>query len=146
MRSLNRKGVSEIVQIASIIALSIIALTSVWSYVSDLSNNFENQLSPIVDCVQLQTRISNACINSEGKIEVIIDKPEADNIDKIILTGQNNFKTSCGGECSTCIFQDSGTKTIFLENSNLQAGNKIYLTNEICPSIISEATILSCQL
>jgi len=144
MRSLNKKGISEIVQITSIIALSIIALWAVGSYVLDLSSKLEGTLSPVVECVQLQTRIISACINQDGKIEATINKPEADNLEKINLIGENGFKTSCGGGCSTCNLQDRGTKTIFIENSNLQVGEKLYVTSESCQSPISEAIIDVC--
>ena len=87
MHSLNKKGISEIVQITSIIALSIIALWTIGSYVFGLSDKLDGALSPIVDCVQLQTRITSACINSENKIEVTITKSETDNLNKINLAG-----------------------------------------------------------
>ncbi len=143
MQHLNKKGISEIVQVMSILALSVIAIGTVGSYVLDLSHNLEKNLSPVVDCVQLQTRITNACLTPDGKLKVTINKPSTDNLDKMFLTGENGFKTSCGGGCSTCIFQD-GTKTIFLENSNLQPGNKLYLTTENCQNPLSESTIASC--
>ena len=144
MPYLNKKGMAEIVQIILIIALSIIAITSVWSYVSDLSNTLESQLSPIVDCVQLQTKIDSACISSENKIEVKISKALTDKITKITLAGDNNFKSSCGESCESCYLPESGTKKIFLENSNLQEGSKIYLTIDSCQSPLSEKTITAC--
>lgn len=143
MQHLNKKGVSEIVQVMSIIALSVVALWSVGSYVLSLSQDLEKNLSPVVDCVQLKTRLTNACLNSEGKLEVTLNKPSTDNLDKIFLTGENGFKTSCGEGCSTCIFKE-GTKKIFLENSNLQIGNKIYLTTETCQTPLSELKISPC--
>ncbi len=143
MQSLNKKGVSEIVQVMSIVALSVIALWSVGSYVLDLSRDLESSLSPVVDCVQLQTQITKTCINLDGKLEININKPSTDNLNKILLTGENGFKTSCGNGCNTCLLQD-GTKTIFIENSNLKSGDKIYLTTETCQSPISESIISIC--
>ena len=144
MQNLNKKGISEIVQITSIIALSIIAITMIWGYVSYLSNIASNQLSPTVDCLQLQTRITSACINSEGNIEVTINKAITDKITRVNLVGDNNFKASCGESCSTCLLQESDSKKIFLENSNLQEGNKIYLTTDSCRTPLSETAITLC--
>ncbi len=143
MQHLNKKGVSEIIQVMSILALSIVAIWSIGSYVLGLSHDLEKNLSPVVDCVQLQTRITKACITPDGKLELIINKPSTDNLNKIFLTGENGFKTSCGGDCNTCILKD-GTKTFFLENSELQSGNKIYLTTETCNSPLNEVIISLC--
>ena len=144
MQNLNKKGISEIVQITSIIALSIIALWAIGSYVLDLSSKLDGTLSPVVDCVQLQTRITDACVNPEGKIEVTLSKAITDKITRVNLVGDNNFKASCGESCSTCLLQESDSKKIFLENSNLQEGNKIYLTIDSCRTPLSETAITLC--
>ena len=145
MSSLNKKGMAEIVQIMSLIVLSIIAISLVWSYVADIGNLLGKQLSPVVDCLSQTSRIVSACKNPEGKIEVTLNNALTDDIAKINIIGDNGYKAVCGLSCGTCILQQSGEKTVFLDNSDLQEGNKIFLTVDKCQSPLSELTITQCS-
>lgn len=111
---INKKGMSSIIQVSILAALSILALSMVWGYVSDLSNGLGSRLSPAVDCIQ-QLPIINACINTEGKIEVNLEVALGDSINKIDLSlNQESF--SCGdSSCQSCIIGGTeNRKTIYL--------------------------------
>lgn len=145
MHSINRKGVSEIVQIASIILLSLVALSLVWIYVSRVSGNSLDQLSPLVDCVQLQTKIESACLNSNSEIEVMINKDLTDEINEFYLKSESGYESFCGGTCSECNIPDSGIKKIFLQNSGIQQGDTIYLGLNACAQPLDYAIVGSCS-
>jgi ABC-type lipoprotein release transport system permease subunit len=109
-----RKGMSSVVQITILMMLSVIALATIWSYVSGLSNDFEGQLAPTVGCISQKSQIQSACINAEGKIEVKLSKGLDENINDIDMNVRGQ-SFSCGVSCSSCIVkEDENQKTIYL--------------------------------
>lgn len=114
MQGLNKKGFSSVLQITLLTFLSVLALSLVWGYVSDLSNNFENQLSPAVDCISQKSKINGACLNSDGKIELSLDTGLGEKISYLDI----NFKGesfACGQMCGSCnLLDENGKKTIYL--------------------------------
>lgn len=114
MYDLKRKGLSSVVQVSLLALLSVVALSLVWGYVKDLSNNLDNQLSPTIDCISQKSRVIDACINQQGKIEVNLDLYPGEEMELIDL----NFKGqsfSCGSSCQSCgLEESSGKNTIYL--------------------------------
>ena len=116
MRNMNKSGLAPILQVTIISALSIISLMLVWGYVKDLSADFENQLSPAVDCITQRSGAESACVNQNGKIELTLDVALGESIFDL----DANFKGesfSCGNSCGSCTILDSqGKKTVYLNN------------------------------
>lgn len=118
MSNLNKKGMASIVQVSLLIMLSVMAISLIWGYVSDLSSGLENQLSPAVDCISQSSTATKACINSDGKIELNIDvglEEKVSNLD-INYLGQSFV---CGQTCGSCNIIDSqGMKKVYLSTQN----------------------------
>ncbi len=115
---MNKKGVSEVVQVVLIMALSIMAITMVSKYVLILSGNLENQLSPIPDCLTTESEVLSACYNSVSQqIEVMVKTDGEENPYLKLSTGKQVFDCNTNS-CSTCQLTE-GTKTIYLNPSNI---------------------------
>ncbi|MBS3081881.1 hypothetical protein J4416_03020 [Candidatus Pacearchaeota archaeon] len=115
MPSIKNRGISTIVQATLIMALTVVALLVVWGYVKDLSNNFEKQLSPTVDCITQKSIATSACINSEGEILVNLDvKPGEAIKNAVFITKDESFSCS-SNSCESCSLSEvEGKKTIYL--------------------------------
>lgn len=143
MQNLNKKGMSSIIQVSFLITLSIVALSLVWGYVSDLSSDFENQLSPTVDCISQDSKITSACVNNEGKVQLNVDvglEEDIYNLD-INYLGES---FSCDQTCGSCNLKDEqGRKTVYLETINpVNSQDKIAIAiNKCLPEVL---TITSC--
>lgn len=115
MHNLKRKGLSSLIQVMLLSVLSIMAISVVWGYVSDLSNNLENQLSPAVDCIAQQSQIRSACLNTEGKIQLDLEIGLGEEISYLDV----NFlgeSFACGQMCSSCnLVEEQGRKTVYLD-------------------------------
>src|SRR3989344_7123587 len=127
MQSLNKKGLSEVVQTSLIILLSISAIFAMWSYIGDLKGNLENQLSPVVGCLQQESYFESACINAEGKIEATMSIALSESITNAQFN-INGESFSCGSySCDTCTFTETeNKKTIYLNpTTNPLIGNNL---------------------
>lgn len=143
MQDLNKKGFSSILQVTLLAALSVLALSLIWGYISDLSNDFENQLSPTVDCISQKSKITSACINSEGKIELDLDLGLGERISYLDI----NFKGesfACGQICGSCnLVDEQGKKTVYLSPQNpVVVEDKISTSINKC--LVELSTISSC--
>lgn len=143
MRNLNKKGLSSIVQVSLLTMLSVMAISMVWGYVSDLSSDFENQLSPAVDCISQESSIASACLNSQGKIELSIDVGIEERISSLDISySEESF--SCGQTCGSCsLVDEQGMKKVYVdtqENVNLQDS----ITASINKCLPETLTISSC--
>ncbi len=116
MFNMNKKGVSEVVQVVLIMALSILAIATVSKYVLTLSGNLESQLSPTVDCLTMKSKVVSACYNQNNKIELKVVTKDEENPSLKISTGEDVFICNANS-CSTCQLSE-GTKTIYLNPSN----------------------------
>lgn len=115
MYNLNKKGMSSVVQISLLTMLSVMAISMVWGYVSDLSNSLENQLSPSVDCISQKSDVANACVNSDGKVELSIDVGIEEKVSNLNI---NYFgeSFSCGQTCGSCnIIDEQGRKKVYID-------------------------------
>lgn len=121
MQSLNKKGLSEVVQTSLIILLSISAIFTMWSYIGDLASNLGNQLSPTVGCIQQKSEAQGACISTDGKVEVTINKELGETITSTQFT-LNGESFSCDNSCASCSLESKQGKT------------KIYLNPTTPPS------------
>ena len=110
---INKKGFSDLIQIVLLVALSIIAIVAIGSYVIDLAKI--EKLSPAVDCLTQKIKIANACINEQGQIELRVSP----DIGQKVLSARfsvGNKLFACGeNSCSTCSFIEQSQQTIFLE-------------------------------
>lgn len=117
MSNLNKKGMASIVQVSLLIMLSVMAISLIWGYVSDLSNSLD-QLSPAVDCISQSSTVTRACVNSDGKVELSVDvglEEKVSNLD-INYLGQSFV---CGQTCGSCSIIDSqGMKKVYLSTQN----------------------------
>lgn len=133
MQNLNKNGMISIIQISFLTMLSVIALSLIWGYVSDLSSDFENQLSPAVDCIAQKSKISNTCVNNEGKIELNLNIGVGEEINYLSANylGESFI---CGQTCSSCnIKEEQGKKTIYLDSQvQVNVGDKIAVTINKC--------------
>ena len=135
MQSLNKKGLSEVVQTSLIILLSISAIFTMWSYISGLTQDFENQLSPVVDCLNQNSKVQSACISTDGKVEVTINKELGETITSTQFT-LNGESFSCGNSCASCsISEDKNTQTIYLTpTTNTLTGDLLIASINNCPA------------
>ncbi len=120
---MNKKGVSEVVQVVLIMALSILAIATVSKYVLTLSGNLESQLSPTVDCLTMKSKVLGACYNLGNQIEVRVNLNDAENPSLKISTGSEVFGCNTNS-CSTCQLKE-GTKTIYLNSQNSANENPV---------------------
>ena len=145
MQYLNKKGMSSIIQVTILAALSILSLSLIWTYVMGLSNGLSGQLSPTVDCITQKSEITNACITDEGEIETRLNVALGEKITKVDLK-VNGESFVCGtNSCQSCTFTEAeNKKTIYIQpaqtvsvydkmifNINGCASEEITLTN--CP-------------
>lgn len=139
---LNKKGLAEIVQVLMITLLSIVAIATISSYILGLSNGLESKLSPVVDCLTMQSKIQNACVNSEGKIEVLVNSAE-EKVNLKLAVKNNIFECSTNQDtCSTCKLSE-GSKEIFLNPlSQINSGDKLNYQINGCQG--QEKTIIAC--
>jgi len=142
MQSLNKKGFSSILQVIILSALSIISLSLIWGYVSDLSNSLGNQLSPAVDCINQQSQVISACINSQGKIQLDIQEALEEKISNLnVNVGGESF--SCDSSCQSCsiLSSENSRKTIYLSTQN---PNPPSLIASINGCAVEQITISQC--
>lgn len=133
MQSLSKKGMSTIIQVSFLTMLSVIALTMIWGYVSDLSSDFENQLSPTIDCISQESKIFNACVNNDGKIQLNLNIGIEEDINYIDINylGESFI---CGQTCGSCnLKEEQGKKTIYLDAQvQVNVGDKIAVAINRC--------------
>ena len=141
MQNLNKKGLSEVVQTSLIILLSISAIFTIWGYISGITGNLENQLSPTVECIQQESEITRACINQEGKVEVILNKALGEKITDTQFNLNGEY-FSCDSSCASCsISEDKNIQTIYLNPTTpLLTGDPLIASIKKCPA---EKIILS---
>ena len=101
MYIINKKGLSDTVQIVMISALSILAIMTVAKYVISLSDELDSQLSPAVDCLTMKSKVISACLNNQNQIELDVNLFDTEDPTLKIVTGEEVF--SCNTQtCSTC--------------------------------------------
>jgi len=136
MQSLNKKGLSEVVQTSLLILLSISAIFTMWSYVKDLTGDFEETLSPVVGCINMKSKIESACINENRQVEVTLIKALGEEITRTDF-GLNGESFICGDNlCQSCTFtEDKNLQTIYLnpENEDLENNNLMVSINGCNP-------------
>ncbi len=139
MQNLNKKGLSEVVQTSLLILLSISAIFTLWSYVGDLTGDFEETLSPVVDCINMKSEIKGACINEDGKVEVTLNKALGETITNTEFN-LNGESFSCDNSCASCsISEDKNTQKIYLTPTNqISAGNSLIVSINACAPEILE--------
>ncbi len=137
MQHLNKKGMAEIVQIMSIIVLSIVAIGTVWGYVSDLGNTLNNQLSPVVDCLSQTSGVISACKNTQGIIEARVNLVSADSINLVQFSlGQETF--TCGTlSCNTCNLKEGVQVVYFTPNNPSQENTNLLVRFNGCSNTLS---------
>lgn len=133
----NVRGISSILQVTILASLSIVSLMLVFGYVKDLSGDFENQLSPTVNCLTQKTKATSACIY-DGQVLVNLEVGLDETVRKtdISLNGQTY---SCGqNSCQSCSIEGIGKKTIYLNpvSASLQ-DNLVVSVNSCAPESIS---------
>ena len=117
MQNLSKKGFSSIIQVSIISALSINAIFMIFAYIKDLSKGLENQLSPTVDCINQQSKITSACLNSDGKVELSVNTALGEKINYLnINIDRESFL--CDKYCKSCTILESENK------------NKVYISPE----------------
>ncbi|MEK6894504.1 MAG: hypothetical protein AABX10_03505 [Nanoarchaeota archaeon] len=119
MYNLSKKGMSSIIQVTLLMALSVMAISLVWGYVSDLSNSLENQLSPAVDCISQKSKAISACVNSDGKVELSIDVGIEEKISYLDINyiGES---FSCGQTCGSCnIIDEQSRKKVYINTQEV---------------------------
>lgn len=133
MQGINRSGFSPVIQMTILSTLSIISLLLIWGYVVDLSTGLDEQLSPVVDCINQQSEVTSACINTDGKIELTVNTALEEKINKLnINIGQESF--SCDKLCQSCtILQKEGSQTIYLGAESPSPANLVASINGCTP-------------
>ena len=130
MQNMNRKGLSEIIQISLITLLSIAALAFVWSYVTDISTDLEKQLSPTVDCITMQSKIESACVDANGKVLVKLDVKEKINVAEFRINSESFY---CGqNACSSCSISEEDKQTIYLEPAQASSQDRVVTSLNGC--------------
>ncbi|MEK6908603.1 MAG: hypothetical protein AABX23_00950 [Nanoarchaeota archaeon] len=115
MPVINKRGFSSIIQVTILSALSVVSLFLIWAYLADLSSDLENKLSPTVECISQKSKVLNACVNQDGKIEVNLDIGLDEEINYIDLNFEGQ-SFSCGQSCGSCTLLDQeGKKKIYLQ-------------------------------
>lgn len=135
MSGINKKGMAEIIQVSSILLLSILAIGLVWGYVADLGSTVDQQLSPTVDCITQQSTLISACINAQNQVQARIQIASGESIQSALFQlGQESF-TCNPNTCTTCTLpQTEGTHTIYLEPQQpITAGAQLTTYLNTCP-------------
>lgn len=152
MRGLrNKKGVGNVVAMASMILVGILAVATIWVYLSLFFSNVN--FAPQVSCLEMQAQPSNffeiksACQTPDGKIRVLLtrgfDDAEINNF-KFAVDAGNEIRTfACGDAeiCGDCILQDAGTKNYYLDYS----GNAEKVSVVVNGCVLGERQVQRCD-
>lgn len=127
-----RKGLASIVQIVILTALSFTSLILILSYVKGLSNDLNEQLSPVVDCINQKSQISNVCLNDKGILEAKINVALGEEVGELkFLINDESF--SCNNQCGSCkVIDKEGSKTIYLSPTKISEGDDIIFAVNNC--------------
>ncbi|MEK6915825.1 MAG: hypothetical protein AABW89_04770 [Nanoarchaeota archaeon] len=127
------KGLASIVQIVIISALSVSSLLLILGYVKDISGDLDKQLSPVVDCINQKSRMVDACINKEDKIEARFNTALNEEITKIDLS-VNGKSFSCGKSiCESCTLSDlKSSDKIYINPEKIVSGDKMSASINDC--------------
>lgn len=139
-----RKGFSSIVQVTLLTALSVISLFLIWGYVRDLSTDLDRTLSPTVDCLIQDSRVLNACINSQGSIETNLNIALGEKVSELKLIFKDETFICGSNQCTSCTLSNiEGKKRIYFDPQS-QATNqdKLFVTINGCSA--QELTLNSC--
>ena len=141
---LNKRGLAEVVQVLVITALSILAITTISSYVFKLTSGFESQLSPAVDCLTMKSAVIKACVNKNNQIESFVTVLE----EKTTLNlnyKDNIFQCSTNADiCSTCKLNSGSTQIIYLSSeSQVNAGEELVYQFNSC--LAQKVKITACE-
>jgi len=120
MFSLNKKGVSGVI---TILVLTLASIAGAGIIYTSLQGSINTLLSPQLACTELQLsppiEITEACINSEGNLQVSINRELGSELSDItfnVNTQDQSYRYVCGLACGVnCILPKEGqTKTYYL--------------------------------
>jgi hypothetical protein len=136
----SKKAIADIVVVTLIIALSVIAVAIVWSYVSAVTSSVETQLSPFSECINHQSKIISVEYNEqEGEAKVSVERAITDeNIGRFTFNIDGKTYT-CGhteNTCTSCNLQEQGTKDFYFPLS--EKPSEVSLTIDTCNSPVSQ--------
>lgn len=134
--SRRKKGMSDIVVSILLVVLSLIAVSLLWVYVSDLAKEIE--LGPAFSCLEMQlnpvVRLQKACYNSEtGDIELrvlrIRNNLNLKNIYFVINGDEVESKTfRCGEDCLECdVLEEGRGKNYYVNGESGDVGGNVVL-------------------
>jgi hypothetical protein len=127
-----RKGLASIVQIVILTALSFTSLILILSYVKGLSNDLNEQLSPVVDCINQRSKISNVCLNDNGKLEAKLNVALDEKVSELKFS-INDESFSCNNQCGSCkVIDKEGSKTVYLIPTKVSEGDDIIFAINNC--------------
>ncbi len=143
MQNLNKRGMSSILQVSLLIVLSVVSLSLVWGYVRDLSSDFESQLSPTVDCIAQKSKVTGACLNSEGKIQLSLDLGIGEKINYLDINYLGE-SFSCSQNCASCNLKEEQGKNIIYFSPEVQVNLQDKVATAINKCLPEVLTINSC--
>ena len=138
-----KRGFSSIVQLTLLTALSVISLFLIWGYVRDLSTDLDT-LSPTVDCLIQDSKILNACINSQGIVETNLNVALGEKVSELKLIFKDQIFICGGNQCTSCTLLDIEGKKIIYFNPQSQATNQDKLFVSINGCSAEELTLNLC--
>ena len=150
MQKINKKAVSNIVAVVSLVLLAL-ALVSVLSYAFN-KIIAAPQLAPAMSCLEMQTSfplsIQKACFNAEtNQTEITLKRKldtEINSFDFLITTPAETSEWHAGPGCESCeVLSEGQVKTYYIEQKiNTNENNKAGVLISNC--LIQTKNILSC--
>ena len=142
----NKKGLSTVIGATFLI---VINLTSLFFIFGILKNSILLAPGEALSCAEIAInhpfKIQNAILNSEtNQIELTLDRTITSSnvlissLDFKIISGEKITELNCGPVCgNSCSIQETGTKTFYLDATNLDNVEKLTLTVGVnsCPPI-----------
>ncbi|MEK6800739.1 MAG: hypothetical protein AABY10_06145 [Nanoarchaeota archaeon] len=150
---LNRKGISDVVAVSTLILLTVVAASMVYVSVLGTINKAGAQLSPEISCLEMQGRspfeLKDACYNQNTKeIEVKMKRKlgnyDLSGVDFVVSTSNGEMKKwQCGDLCGNCILPNiEETKNYYFSFSDSLNLDSLEIYAEKC--LISSRKIRMC--
>jgi len=136
---MNKKALSDLVAIVSIISVSILAISILSYYIINSSNSL--LLSPEKSCLDLKLsdtlKIESVCYNlDKSETQTIIKRslksPEIEDIDFIISSDTNTEHWKAGRGCENCKLPKEGESKIYSLDSVDSREKTLYLLIDNC--------------
>lgn len=133
MRTMNRKGLANIIAMISLILITTIAAVTVSVSVDNFFASSETQLSSDFSCLDLQSssvvQIKKACYNAEdGDVELTLERkvssldiPQLD----FTINGESSESYSCSNSCGNCNVLGLGASKTYYFESEADSGEVI---------------------